>query len=92
MHIFAIPKFVFIISENRYWHNAFQSTLSCTHPSIGKFLTFLQREQSLQETMLTKWEAGEVNSRLRLSQSRNESVESIVYNYHNREKLPYLRG
>ena len=33
------------------WHNAFQSTISCSHPSIGKLLTFLQREQSLQEAI-----------------------------------------
>lgn len=49
-------------------HNAFQSTLWCTHPSIGKFLTFLQREQSLQEVMLTKWEADEVKQPYKLSQ------------------------
>ena len=36
------------------WHNAFQSTISCTHPSIGKLLTFLQREQSFQEAVLAK--------------------------------------
>ena len=74
------------------WHNAFQSTISCSHPSVGKLLTFLQREQSLQEAILAKWEAGEVIHPSKLSQVRNERVESIVSNYHNREILAYLRG
>ena len=60
------------------WHNAFQSTISCSHPSIGKLLTFLKREQSLQEAILTKWEADEVIHPSKLSQVRNERVESIV--------------
>ena len=74
------------------WHNAFQSTISCSHPSIGKLLTFLQREQSLQEAILAKWEADAVIHPSKLSQVRNERVESIVSNYHNREILAYLRG
>ena len=36
------------------WHNAFQTTLACSHPTICKFLKVLQREQSLQEAILTK--------------------------------------
>ena len=55
-------------------------------------LTFLQREHSLQEDILAKWEAGEVIHPSKLSQVRNERVESIVSNYHNREMLAYLRG
>ena len=60
------------------WHNAFQSTISCTNPSIGNLLKFLQSEQSLQEFLLAKWEAGEVLQPFKLSQVRNESAESIV--------------
>ena len=42
------------------WHNGFQSSLSCSHPTIGRLLTSLQREQSFQEANLAKWEAGEM--------------------------------
>ena len=36
------------------WHNAFQTTISCSHPTICKLLKVLQREQLLQEAILTK--------------------------------------
>ena len=42
--------------------------------------------------MLTKWEAGEVKQPSKLSQSHNERLEIIVSNYHNNERLVYLRG
>ena len=34
------------------WHNAFQTTVSVSHPTLSKLLTVLQREQSLQEATL----------------------------------------
>ncbi|KAI6661780.1 hypothetical protein LOD99_9847 [Oopsacas minuta] len=42
------------------WHNAFRSGITCSHPSFVKLLMHLQREQSLQEATLVRWETGEV--------------------------------
>ena len=44
------------------WHNAFQTIIACSHPTICKLLKVLQREQSLQEAILTKWETGDKGS------------------------------
>ena len=40
------------------WHNAFSSGINCSHPNIGKLLSYFQREQSLQEGILVKWKQG----------------------------------
>ena len=61
--------FVRVISRNARtnnavegWHNAFKSGVNCPHHSIIKLLNHLQREQSLQEANVFKWEAGEISS------------------------------
>ena len=54
------------------WHNAFQSGIVCCHPSISKLLKFLQREKSLQEARLAKWEAGVTNFQKKKSIELNE--------------------
>ena len=46
------------------WHNAFQTSISCSHPTISKLFNVLQREQSIQEATLVKWEAGQRTYRL----------------------------
>ena len=74
------------------WHNAFKSGINCPHPSFIKLLSHLQREQSLQEANVVKWEAGETSSISKSSETRNERIFNIVSNYENRETLSYLRG
>ena len=69
------------------WHNAFQTLISCSHPSIGKLLTFFQREQSLQEAILAKLVAGEVAHTNKLSQARNTQIENVVSKYYSRDRL-----
>ena len=60
--------------------------------SFIKLLNHLQREQSLQEANVVKWEAGEISSISKSSETRNERIFNIVSNYENRETLSYLRG
>ena len=74
------------------WHNAFQTTVSVSHPTLSKLLTVLQREQSLHEATLAKWEAGEVKIASRTIQERNERLQTLVPSYEDRETLSYLRG
>ena len=72
------------------WHNAFKSGINCHHPGFLKLLShltgtiitrgyfFLQREQSLQEAILVKQDAGEHPKTSQLSAARNERILSIV--------------
>ena len=72
------------------WHNAFQTSIVCSQPIIGKFLKALQREQSLHEAFVTKWEAGERRVHTKKTVEHNERIRALVSDYENRETLTYL--
>ena len=75
------------------WHNAFQTTIACSHPTISKLLKVLQREQSLQEAILTKWEAGETRVHTKKEWLiAIRAIQALVSDYENRDTLTYLRG
>ncbi|KAI6649013.1 hypothetical protein LOD99_6896 [Oopsacas minuta] len=74
------------------WHNDFKSGITCSHTSFVKLLMHLQREQSLQEATLARWETGEVPRTSKHSESRNFRILRLVEDYENRENLTYLRG
>ena len=74
------------------WYNAFKSGICHAHPSLAKLLTFLRREQALQEAIYTKWEAGFVKERSKKSIEQEQRLFHIVEDYQNREILSYLRG
>ena len=74
------------------WHNAFSHGIGHPHPSFVKLLSFLQKEQSLQEAIHAKWEGGSLKGCSRLSVEREKRIYTIVINYDNRETLEYLRG
>ncbi|KAI6655345.1 hypothetical protein LOD99_2180 [Oopsacas minuta] len=58
------------------WHNAFNSNVGCSHPSVSKLFKSLQREQSLQEAKLIKWESGDT-----IVRSKSPLNEMNVYSY-----------
>ena len=74
------------------WHNAFRHGIGHAHPSFVKLLSFLQKEQSLQDAIYAKWEGGTIKKRSKLSVEREKRIYNIVSNYDNRETLEYLRG
>ena len=74
------------------WHNAFKSTVVSSHPSFCKLSLFLQREQSLQEAVLAKWEAGETKKRSKHSIARDARILALVADYESRDTLSYLKG
>ena len=74
------------------WHNAFQTIIACSHPTICKLLKVLQREQSLQEAILTKWETGETRVHTKKEVDRNTRIQALVSDYENRDTLTYIRG
>lgn len=40
------------------WHNAFQQTVDCHHPSMARFLTKLKQEQASNEIYITRFRTG----------------------------------
>ena len=92
MYIRVISKLARTNNSIEGWHNAFNSGLNCPHPNFIKLLAYLQREQSLQEANLVKWEAGEKSKISKLSETRNERILTLVEGYYSRETLAYLRG
>ena len=74
------------------WHNGFQTTVSCSHPSMSKLLCSLQREQSLQEANSAKWEAGEIKHKSKVMKMQDQRLQNPLSDYENRDTLGYLRG
>ena len=74
------------------WHNAFQSSVSCSHPSFTKLIKFLQREQGIQEVNFVKWEAGNYPQLSKGTLERNERIFNLVQDYPNRDTITFLRG
>ena len=74
------------------WHNALNSSIGCSHPSVPKLFKCFQREQSLQEAKLIKWEAGSTMVRSKKSIERENRIQLLVADYANRDIETYLRG
>ena len=74
------------------WHNPLNSSIGCSHPSVLKLSKCLQREQSLQEANLIKWEAGSTMVRSKKSIERENRIQLLVADYVNRDIQTYLRG
>ena len=76
------------------WHNAFKSTIvgSRSHPSFCELSMFLQREQSMQEAVLAKWECGEVKKNSKAIIACDARISSLVADYETRETLSFLKG
>ncbi|KAI6658189.1 hypothetical protein LOD99_15458 [Oopsacas minuta] len=65
-------------------HNAFNSSVGCSHPSVSKLFKSLQREHSLQEVKLIKWKSGGTIVRSKRSIERDERIQLLVGDYENR--------
>ena len=66
--------------------------LIVSHPNFIKLPIHLQREQSLQEATLVKWETGETSKTSKHSEARNARNLKLVEDYHKREILQFLKG
>ena len=73
------------------WYNAFQSSISCSHPSFPKFVKLL-REQWIKDVKYAKWEGGNFPLPSKLSIEREQRLYNLVSDYSNRDLLTYLRG
>lgn len=70
-------------------HNGFETTLSCSVPSLSNFLCSLQQEQSLQEANLAKWEAAATVYESKLIEMRDQRLQFQISDYANRDNLGY---
>lgn len=62
------------------------------HPSFSKFARALQREQSMQEALLAKWEEGDAKKFSKPSIACDDRILELVRHYETRKTLTYLKG
>ena len=75
------------------WHRRFQANVRAHHPNFWKFINILKREQSLNHFNISQARAGhQPEPQHRGYQDSNRRIKNIVQDYHNRDRLQYLRG
>ena len=75
------------------WHRSFQSNVGSYHPTLWKFITFIQREQALQQVHCIQVLAGHPSQPQRKKYADlNTRILTIVRSYSDRNIMDYLRG
>ena len=75
------------------WHRSFQSNVGSYHPTIWKFISFIQREQDLQQVHCAQMQAGHSSQTSRKKYvDASIRILSIVRSYRDRSIIDYLRG
>src|SRR6218665_1918712 len=75
------------------WHRGFSELLGSNHPSILKFISALQKEQSMNEMTMEQYIAGATPALgRRVYRDTAERIKTIVFDYSHRPLLNYLRG
>ena len=75
------------------WHRRFQANVGAYHPNFWKFIDILKQEQSLNHVNISQARAGhQPEPQRRRYQDSNRRIKNIVQDYHNRDRLQYLRG
>ena len=71
----------------------FQANVGAYHPNFWKFIDILKGEQSLNHVNISQARAGhQPEPQRRRYQDSNRRIKNIVQDYHNRDRLQYLRG
>ena len=75
------------------WHRRMQSNVGALHPSIWHFLDVSQREQSLNEAIITQIRTGQPAPPQRGKyKAVNERLVTVVHDYANRSVHDFLKG
>lgn len=75
------------------WHTSFNSLLSCSHPTIWKFLNILKAEQSRNEMMFEKIIAGEEGlPQKKKYKNHTDQLIKVITNYKKIDNMTYLKG
>ena len=65
------------------WHHGFNSMLSCSNPTIWKFLTCLKKEQDITDVKITKMLMKEApEPRTAKWRKYDERLQSVISNFH----------
>ena len=75
------------------WHNAFQVSLQCSHPSIWTLLDALLKENALQQTVVnqTIWGTQPLKKKKRYEKINN-ALNTLFEKREETPKLDFLRG
>ena len=75
------------------WHRRLQVDVGAHHPNFWHFLDIIKREESLTHVEITQDQAG-VNPPPQRAVYRDvqQSIRNIVQDYHNRDRIAFLRG
>ena len=75
------------------WHRRFQANVGAYHANFWKFIDILKREQGLNRVNISQARAGhQPEPQRRRYQDSNQRIKNIVQDYHNMDRLQYLRG
>ena len=75
------------------WHRSFLANVGCCHPNIWKFLTYIKREQALQQIHMVQSSAGfSIQSSRKKYLDVSARIISVTRNYENRDVVEYLRS
>ena len=72
------------------WHNGFQRSLMCSHPSIWRLIEQLKKEEGLQKFSIAQLQAGISVSSQKVYRFCNERITNVVNDYQNRSSVNYL--
>lgn len=73
------------------YHNALQSSLSCSHPNIWMLISALKKEESLSKTKVMQFEVGRPIQRQKRYKDKNVRLENIVSRYDPENKVKFLK-
>ena len=74
------------------WRQAFQGSLTCSHPTPFVLIEALREEGALQGTRYLGAMAGERTTKKRKNVSSEARIKTLVGDRENRSALDYLRG
>jgi hypothetical protein len=75
------------------WHRRFQANIGASHPNFWHFLDVMKREESLTRVEIAQMDAGvQPPAPRRVYRDVQQRILTIVQDYHNRDRMAYLRG
>ena len=74
------------------YHNALQSSLSCIHPNIWKFINGLKKEEHLAQLKKIQFDGGEICEKKKKYKDINKRLQTIIERYSDQNKTGFLRA
>ena len=74
------------------WHQSFNCTVGCHHPTIWKYISALKREQGLVEVRQAKYLAGDQPVKRKAVKDNERALKNLILSYSHRPRMEFLRG